>query len=474
MSLEGAIAAHRFGLGARPGEIVAASTDPRGWLAAQINGPAEQPAGTFKTTGQLVADDRAFARNRVQQRAQAANGQNANQQAAQNRIQPPAAAQGAQADAAVAAFLQPRAQAFRDEMMARFQLGFTTARPFAERLVWFWSNHFTVSVTQARTLAFAGAFEREAIRPYIADSFENMLLAAASHPAMLVYLNNEQSIGPNSLVGRGGKRGLNENLGRELMELYSLGVDGGYTQADVIAMAKLLTGWSLDPDSPTGFNFFPARHEPGPELLRGKTYTDELARPITLRNAREFTASPKAGVAAIRDLAHDPHTARYIAGKFATYFIADNPTPDSVARLEKSFRDTGGNLKALALTAVDDPAAWAPGPGKMRTPVDYVTAAFRTLSLPSGDGDRPRHGRISHERAITQGLAAHLRCLVRAGRHPQPHRMGQAGGRPPAAQFQRHGGGDGRAGAAAGARHPQRHDGGRDTGRCRGAAAVQP
>ena len=381
MSQQGALAAHRFGLGARPGEIAAASVDPKGWLAAQLNGPADQPVGTFKTTGQLVADDRQSAQNRALQRRQAGQ----NQQVAQNGARPKAGAQNGQTDVAVTAFIQPRQQEFRNEMAARFQLGFTTARPFAERLVWFWTNHFTVSVTQARALAFAGAFEREAIRPYITDTFENMLLAAASHPAMLVYLNNEQSIGPASFEGQRSKRGLNENLGRELMELYSLGVDGGYTQADVIAMAKLLTGWSLSPDSPSGFGFFPARHEPGPQTLRGKTYADEMAAGgAPLRRARNVMDTPRAGVAAIRDLAHDPHTARYIAGKFATYFIADAPSPDSVARLEKSFRDTGGNLRALALTAVNDPAAWTPGPGKLRTPVEYVTAGYRFLGLPSG------------------------------------------------------------------------------------------
>lgn len=318
-----------------------------------------------------MADDRDFALQRRRQQV-AANGQNQ----AQNQTQ------AAQAGAAV---LPPRQQVFRDEMAARFQLGFSTARPFAERLVWFWLNHFTVSVTQGRTISFAGAFEREAIRPDITDTFENMLLAVAMHPAMLVYLNNEQSIGLTSMAGQRSKRGLNENLGRELMELYSLGVDGGYTQADVIAMAKLLTGWALDPDSPSGFGFFPARHEPGPQTLRGKTYSDEMgAGGVPLRNARAFTATPKAGIAAIRDLARDPHTARYIAGKFATAFIADAPSADSVARLEKSFRDTGGNLRALALTAVNDPAAWTPGPGKLRTPVEYVTAAFRMLGLPNG------------------------------------------------------------------------------------------
>ena len=243
-------------------------------------------------------------------------------------------------------------------------------RPFAEHLVWFWTNHFTVSTTAGRTFNFAGAFEREAIRPYIADTFENMLLAVASHPAMLVYLNNVASIGPDSPAGMRSARGRNENLGRELMELYSLGVDGGYTQADVIALANILTGWSLDPNAPSGFGFFPNRHEPG----RAKS------------SRQDATASDlKSGIQAVRDLAHDPHTARHIATKFATYFIADQPPPQSVARLETVFNETGGDLQALAVAAVEDPAAWTPAPAKMRSPVEYVTAGYRLLGLPRGD-----------------------------------------------------------------------------------------
>ena len=272
-----------------------------------------------------------------------------------------------------------------------------------------------------RALTFVGAFEREAIRPYIHRRFEDMLLAVASHPAMLVYLDNAQSIGPNSPAGQFSGKGLNENLGRELMELYSLGVDGGYTQADVIALAKILTGWSVDPSTQSGFNFYPERHEPGDVSLRGRVY------PPTL----------KGGIAAVRDLAHDPHTAHHIARKFATYFIADTPSPESVARLETSFNKTGGDLKALADTALDDPAAWAPQSAKLRSPVEYVTAAYRLLGLPKGansgeqisgrDGHGTQHGRVSDECVFAQRLAAHLRCLVGAGCGPRPHRMGPAG-----------------------------------------------
>jgi uncharacterized protein (DUF1800 family) len=345
MSLEGAIAAHRFGLGARAGEIAAASADPKGWLKSQIGTEADQPQGALMKGGQLVAEAEQYRRDRAAAKL------------ARNTEDP------------VQVFLKSRLPMFRSEMAARFNLGFTTARPFAERLVWFWSNHFTVSAQNPRALTFVGAFEREAIRPFIHARFEDMLLAVASHPAMLLYLDNAQSIGPDSLAGHLTGKGLNENLGRELMELYSLGVDGGYTQADVIALAKILTGWSVDAKTDSGFNFYPRRHEPGEVTLRGKTYEPTL----------------KGGIAAVRDLARDPHTARHIAAKFATYFIGDDPPPDSVARLEAVFNKTGGSLKALAEAAVDDPAAWTPQPAKLRSPVEYVTAAYRLLGLPRGE-----------------------------------------------------------------------------------------
>ncbi len=347
MSLEGAIAVHRFGLGSRPGEIEAASQDPRGWLVAQIGTGAEQPVppggGVYPDCGTLVRQEQDMIAAR---RAFKAGDTEAQKKQAGGRL-----------------------KIFTDEMAGRFNLGFVTARPFAEHLVWFWTNHFTVSTTAGRTLNFCGAFEREAIRPYIGDSFETMLLAVASHPAMLVYLNNVASIGPHSRAGERSGKGRNENLGRELMELYSLGVDGGYTQADVIALANILTGWGLDPRAPSGFGFFPNRHEPGGQTLRGKRYGDDL----------------RGGIQAVRDLAHDPHTARHIATKFATTFIADQPSPQSVARLEAVFNKSGGNLHALAAAAVEDPAAWTPAPAKMRSPVEYVTAGYRLLGLPRGD-----------------------------------------------------------------------------------------
>lgn len=360
MSFEGAIAAHRFGLGARPGEIEAASRAPKHWLMDQLDGAPDQPQSVsdqpLMTGAELVQDLLRYQKQAKMMREQRQNDPDADP---------------------VKNFFKTRATIFQNEMAARFAHGFTTDKPFAERLVWFWSNHFVVSAANPRAITLVGAFEREAIRPHIAGTFEQMTQAVVRHPAMLLYLDNAQSIGPELPAGRQRGKGRNENLGRELMELYTLGVDGGYTQADVIAMANLLTGWSIERDGGDGeggFRFYPFRHQPGEVTLRGKTYPP----------------SYEGGVAAIADLARDPATAKYIAGKFATCFIGDDAPKESVARLEKAFNDTGGNLKALAETAVNDPAAWSKEPIKMRTPVEFVTASYRLLDLPKANPANPQ------------------------------------------------------------------------------------
>ncbi|MDE2494861.1 MAG: DUF1800 domain-containing protein [Alphaproteobacteria bacterium] len=360
MSLEGAIAAHRFGLGARAGEIETASQAPKDWLMGQLDGPADQPQALddqpLQSGGDLVAAMIEFQKQRKALRDAAKDGEVDKDQ--------------------IKKLNQAHAQLYIGEMAARFAHGFTTDKPFAERFVWFWSNHFTVSSANGRAAPFVGAFEREAIRPHITGTFEEMTQAVVHHPAMLLYLDNAESIGPDSLAGMRSRKGLNENLGRELMELYTLGVDAGYTQADVIALAKLLTGWSIDRNGggDNGFRFYPARHEPGEFVLRGRTYPPGY----------------DGGMQAVSDLARDPATARHVAKQLAIHFVADDPPASSVARLEKTFNETGGRLKALAQTLVDDPAAWSRSRHKMRTPVEYVTAAYRLMNLPR-DGEPPEN-----------------------------------------------------------------------------------
>ncbi len=216
---------------------------------------------------------------------------------------------------------------------------------------------------------FAGAFEREAIRPHVAGRFVDLLLAAEQHPAMLFYLDQVMSIGPDSRAGERFGRGINENLGREMLELHTLGVDGGYTQADVEALARILTGWSiarLNAPDPGIFHFYPQIHEPGPKVLLGKTYREDgLAE----------------GEAALRDLANHPATAQHIATKLARHFIADNPPPDAVRRIAAVFRDTGGDLKRVTAAVVHEEAAWKAPFVKVRTPDDLVVSACRVTGF---------------------------------------------------------------------------------------------
>ena len=254
---------------------------------------------------------------------------------------------------------------FRSEVRSELQNALTTAAPFRERLVWFWTNHFTVSV-RGGVAAGACAFIEEAIRPHVTGRFEEMLFAVMRHPAMLRYLNNAGSVGPDSPAGQRGKRGLNENLARECLELHTVSPDAGYTQADVTAFAKILTGWSIDlRGDPPGFRFRPFAHEPGEQVVMGRT----------------FPPGEEGGVAALHFLANHPSTHRFLARKLVQHFVADDPPPDAVRQIEGVLRDTRGSLWAasIALTKLD--AAWPPGT-KLRTPQEFVVASLRALDLP--------------------------------------------------------------------------------------------
>lgn len=261
---------------------------------------------------------------------------------------------------------QRRARAlFQAEARAELESAVTAAAPFRERLVWFWTNHFTVAA-RAGTAAVLGAFVEEAIRPNVTGRFETMLLAVMHHPAMLIYLNNARSVGPDSPAGETRHVGLNENLARECLELHTVGPAAGYTQADVTSFAKVLTGWSIDLRSdPPGFRFRPFAHEPGAQTVMG----------------RSFPPGEEGGVEALRFLAKHPATHRFLATKLARHFVADDPPPDAVRQVEAALRDTGGNLGAAAGSLMTLDAAWQPG-AKLRDPRDYVIACLRALDLP--------------------------------------------------------------------------------------------
>jgi uncharacterized protein (DUF1800 family) len=343
---EAALALHRFGFGPRAGSIEEMADDPRGALIAELDRPG---------VGQITKTDlpTSGAANR------AVFEFNAERNANQKRPRPDATMEAAQPGA----MPLPR-QLFRNEARARIDAALNAEIGFVERLVWFWSNHFCVN---AEKTVMAGAYEREAIRPHVLGRFSDMLLAAEGHPAMLLYLDNAQSIGPNSVAGINRDKGLNENLAREILELHTLGVRTTYTQDDVTNFAKVLTGWTIrqtvsDPDHGGEFVYIKRAHEPGPETVIGKVYDE---------------AGTEQGCAVLADLARHPATAKHIATKLARHFVADDPPPPLVLRLTQSFLDTDGDLKEVTKVLVAAPEAWAPEQAKIKRPGEWIVAALR-------------------------------------------------------------------------------------------------
>jgi uncharacterized protein (DUF1800 family) len=350
-----------FGLGARIGERQRIR-DPKSWLRAQLEGGAPvlpPPAGA--SPAQIAEALRAF--RMVGQASEPAR-QQARQHARRRLI-----------DIAAA------------ESRAALGERLTSSRPFVERLVAFWSNHLCVSTGAKLIVApLAGSYEREAIRPHVLGRFEEMVLASAKHPAMLVYLDNFQSIGPESrgarmaARGRGQQRGLNENYARELLELHTLGVDGGYTQQDVQELARALTGWTIqgfaarggrggmarqiDADGPIGFAFLEPLHEPGSKTIVGVRYSE---------------AGVAEGEQAIRALCRHQATSRFVATKLVRHFVSDEPPAAAIDRLARVFRETDGDLRAVAAALIELPEAWGTVAHKFRTPQDWIVAALRAF-----------------------------------------------------------------------------------------------
>jgi uncharacterized protein (DUF1800 family) len=268
---------------------------------------------------------------------------------------------------------------YRAEALARLQRAMIADCGFTERLVTFWSNHFCISANKGELARmWAGSFEREAIRPHVLGRFGDMLKAVEQHPAMLFFLDNQQSLGPDSRAGQNRKRGLNENLAREIMELHTLGVGGGYTQDDVTSLARIITGWTFagrqgQLGTPGHFVFNANAHQPGVQLLLGKTYEDN---------------GVAQGEAALEDIARHPSTAKFIATKFARHFVADEPPPALAARLQEVFRRSDGDLGALAAALVDSDEAWQAPLTKMRSPYEFLVAAGRLLGQIPDDPSR--------------------------------------------------------------------------------------
>lgn len=376
------MALNRFGMGPRPGSIAAMASDPRGALLEDL----DRHAVSLATAATLPSAAKAFravndanARRQAKTVAARKAREEAKKRETASALTVPAVAAAetdADAKAAAEAVPDPGRQFYLDETKVRTEAALIAEIGFAERLVWFWSNHFCISADKIQSMA--GAYEREAIRPHVLGRFADLLLAAESHPAMLFYLDNTVSMGAGSIAGLNNNRGLNENLAREILELHTLGVRSGYGQADVIAFANILTGWSLlapgaDPERGGEFIFNPRLHEPGAQTVLGKSYADE---------------GVEQGRAVLRDLAVHPATADHVAGRLARHFIADQPPQDLVDELARVFRDTAGDLKETAKAMVTSAAAWTVPPSKLRRPSEWGVAMVRATGLTDVDALR--------------------------------------------------------------------------------------
>ena len=426
------VALHRFGFGARggaSGDFVNAASDPRGFVKAEMSRPAgvllEVP-GLLSTSalGKAVFDYQfeiqqardAASKSTAKPSAPSAategppssedaKGQRRNlslnaiamdmaprEPAREPPAKPPegAAAPNASPAAMPAQTMQPAApkpppqplniiqKTFRAEALARLQRAIMADCGFTERLVVFWSNHFCISANKGGPARmWAGSFEREAIRPHVLGRFADMLKAVEQHPAMLFFLDNQQSLGPDSRAGKNRNRGLNENLAREILELHTLGVGGGYSQDDVTSLARIITGWTYagrqgQLGAPGTFVFNANAHQPGGQRVMGKIYdADGVAQ----------------GEAVLADIARHPSTAKFIATKFVRHFVADDPPPALVARLADVFGKTDGDLKALATALLDSDEAWKTPLTKVRSPYEFLVATGRLLvQIPTDPG----------------------------------------------------------------------------------------
>ncbi len=374
---QAAIALNRFGFMPKRG----LPSDPRAALLAELADPGAGQITNSELLNVGAAARAAFAfrqerqelrREKAAEPAKVAGDMPKPDIASPDMSKPNAKAGGTNADTPKQGPGVPQ-QIYLQESKARFDAALAADTGFVERLVWFWSNHFCVSADKGPVRALCGAFEREAIRPHVRSKFADMLLAVETHPAMLLYLDNARSMGPNSFAGQRRGKGINENLAREIMELHTVGVRSGYSQADVTNFAKVITGWSIVPPKQAGggeFTFNERLHEPGGERVLGRDYGD---------------GGFEQGRAVLLTLARSPATATHVATKLARHFVADEPPPALVERIAKRFRDTDGDLKEVSRTLVDAPEAWNAPASKLRRPSEWLMNSLRALDLTPPD-----------------------------------------------------------------------------------------
>lgn len=367
MKIETVIAANRFGLGAKPNELRKIDKNPKAWLLDQLDGPSRLPVeiGSLPRTANVLVEVREV--REMQRNVK----RTANDEPAPDVVQK---------------FGAIARRHYLEQTDAKYRVATSTEFPFHERLVSFWANHFAVSADKQPVSALAGLFENEAIRPNLGGQFVDLLLAVEKHPTMILYLDNQRSIGPNSTLGKRANRrrrdqqfGLNENLAREILELHTLGVDGGYSQDDVTTFAKVITGWSIGggdnrrfaEGAPGTFHFRESIHEPGSQTLLGNRYSQKgIAQ----------------GEAVLRDLATHPSTAKFIATKLIRHFVSDDPAPRLVDEIADVFLATGGYLPSVHAALVQASEPWQSTFGKYKTPQDFVISAFRAFDRVPDNG----------------------------------------------------------------------------------------
>ncbi|MCJ1960823.1 DUF1800 domain-containing protein [Novosphingobium mangrovi (ex Hu et al. 2023)] len=361
--MDAAFALNRFGLGARPDEAI--PEKPEAWLLEQLDryDPRPRSWSVQRPSAKIIEESiglrRAAAEARGKKRQVARR--------AANRLA-----------------LDSYNAAVTDRAFAAIE----TSTPFVERLVHFWANHFAISGEKGSVRQLSGAYEVEAIRPHVLGRFEDMLVAAEQHPAMGLYLDQTRSVGeasPEALRHKKRKTkkklsiGLNENLGREVMELHTLGAQSGYSQADVTEFARAITGWTVggyergpvqDPARLGAFYFHPGLHEPGVRQVLGKSYAQ---------------TGEAQGLALLRDFARSPATARHIATKLARHFISDDPPPEVIEHLARTYLSTDGDLPAVYRALVEVGADAAAGTVKFKTPWEWLISSLRAMGLERSD-----------------------------------------------------------------------------------------
>jgi uncharacterized protein (DUF1800 family) len=302
----------------------------------------------------------------------------------------------------IMAMNRPEAVVTNELMQSKILRATYSDRQLEEVMTDFWFNHFNIYINKGADRYLITSYERDVIRPHVFGKFKDLLLATAKSPAMLFYLDNFQSVGPDSDFaknGPGGQRrnqfggfnrrggfgrprpqqqkakqnqnrrnGLNENYAREVMELHTLGVDGGYTQKDVTELAKVLTGWTIkEPRRGGGYEFNERMHEPGKKIVLGKEFKDD---------------GEKEGEKALEMLASNPATARFISTKLAMRFVSDDPPKPLVDRMAQTFLKSDGDIREVLRTMFKSPEFWAPRSyrAKVKTPFEFVVSALRATN----------------------------------------------------------------------------------------------